>query len=233
MASNFPSSLDSFTNPSSSDAMDSVSVPHASQHSDLNDAVEALQAKVGADSSGVTSSLDYKVAQLETNVAGLVTGKILQVVSTAKTDTWSGTVTGSAFSSNITGLEVTITPTSATSKVLIICLLHATHNNYGQANYRLVRNGTAVGVADAAGTRPQLTSGLQPADTTAGTATPVMNMGAHYLDSPASTSALTYGVQLYGINPTATMYVNRTQNDGDSPSRGRYVSTITVMEVSA
>jgi len=65
MASNFPSSLDSFTNPSSTDAMDSVSVPHATQHSDLNDAVEALQAKVGADSSAVTSSLDYKVAQLE------------------------------------------------------------------------------------------------------------------------------------------------------------------------
>lgn len=62
MASNFPSSLDSFTNPSSSDALDSVSVPHATQHSDLNDAVEALQAKVGADSSAVTSSHDYKIA---------------------------------------------------------------------------------------------------------------------------------------------------------------------------
>ena len=62
MASNFPSSLDSFTNPSSTDAMDSVSVPHATQHSDLNDAVEALQAKVGADSSAVTSSHDYKIA---------------------------------------------------------------------------------------------------------------------------------------------------------------------------
>jgi hypothetical protein len=62
MASNFPSSLDSFTNPSSTDAMDSVSVPHATQHSDLNDAVEALQAKVGADSSAVTTSHDYKIA---------------------------------------------------------------------------------------------------------------------------------------------------------------------------
>ena len=65
MASNFPSSLDTFTNPSSTDAMDSVSVPHATQHSDLNDAVEALQAKVGADSSAVASSHDYKIAQLE------------------------------------------------------------------------------------------------------------------------------------------------------------------------
>jgi hypothetical protein len=128
---------------------------------------------------------------------------------------------------------VTITPTSATSKVLIICLLHATHNSYGQANYRLVRNGSAVGVADAAGNRPQLTSGLQPSDITSATATPQMNMGAHYLDSPASTSALTYGVQLYNVNPTGTFYVNRTQNDADSTSRGRWVSTITAMEVSA
>ena len=71
MASNFPSSLDTFTNPSPSDAMDSVSVPHATQHSDLNDAVEALQAKVGVDSSAVTSSLDYKVAQLETSGASV------------------------------------------------------------------------------------------------------------------------------------------------------------------
>jgi len=63
MATNFPSSLDSFTNPSGTDAMDSVTVPHATQHTNLNDAVEALQSKVGVDGSAVTSSLDYKVAQ--------------------------------------------------------------------------------------------------------------------------------------------------------------------------
>ena len=60
MATSFPTSLDSFTNPSASDALDSVSVPHADQHSNLNDAVEALQAKVGVDGSTVTSSLDYQ-----------------------------------------------------------------------------------------------------------------------------------------------------------------------------
>lgn len=62
MTTNFPTSLDAFTNPSATDAMDSVTVPHATQHADLNDAVEALQAKVGVDSSAVTTSLDYKVA---------------------------------------------------------------------------------------------------------------------------------------------------------------------------
>jgi hypothetical protein len=47
MATSFPSSLDSFTNPSASDALDSVSVPHADQHADLNDAMEAVQTKLG------------------------------------------------------------------------------------------------------------------------------------------------------------------------------------------
>ena len=59
---NFPTSLDAFTNPTASDATNSATVPHATQHSNLNDAVEALEAKVGIDGSAVTSSLDYKVA---------------------------------------------------------------------------------------------------------------------------------------------------------------------------
>lgn len=66
MAINYPTSLDNFTNPQPSDTLDSVAAPHATQHSDLNDAVEALQAKVGVDNSAVTTSLDYRVDHLET-----------------------------------------------------------------------------------------------------------------------------------------------------------------------
>ena len=65
MATNFPSSLDDFTNPTAQDSLNSDTVPHADQHANLNDAVEALESKVGVNSSAVTSSLDYKVAQLE------------------------------------------------------------------------------------------------------------------------------------------------------------------------
>lgn len=61
MATNFPTSLDTFTNPSSSDLMNSATVPHAAQHGNINDAVEALEAKVGVNGSAVTTSLDYKV----------------------------------------------------------------------------------------------------------------------------------------------------------------------------
>lgn len=63
MATNFPSSLDAFTNPTSGDTLDNP--PHDQQHADVNDAVEALQAKVGVDGSAVTSSLDYRVAGVE------------------------------------------------------------------------------------------------------------------------------------------------------------------------
>lgn len=65
MATNFPTSLDSLTNPSSGDALSSPS--HSLQHANANDAIEALEAKVGADGSAVTSSHDYKITQLETN----------------------------------------------------------------------------------------------------------------------------------------------------------------------
>jgi hypothetical protein len=65
MATNFPTSLDTFTNPTSSDAMNSVTVPHATQHANLNDAVEALEAKVGVDGSAVVTSLEYRVTVLE------------------------------------------------------------------------------------------------------------------------------------------------------------------------
>lgn len=62
MTTNFPTSLDTFTNPTSADPLGSSTPKHSLQHSNLNDAVLALETKVGINSSAVTSSLDYKVA---------------------------------------------------------------------------------------------------------------------------------------------------------------------------
>ena len=87
MATNFPASLDSLTNPSSSDSLNSPS--HSAQHANSNDAIEALQAKVGADSSAVTSSLDYKVAQLETlGTATAFTPSWTNLTPGNATETW-------------------------------------------------------------------------------------------------------------------------------------------------
>ena len=59
MTTSFPASLDTLTNPTSGDSLNSPS--HSGQHAHANDAIEALQAKVGVDSSAVTTSLDYKL----------------------------------------------------------------------------------------------------------------------------------------------------------------------------
>jgi len=66
MATNFPTSLDSLTNPATSDQLNSPS--HAAQHTNANDAIEALEAKVGVDGSTVTTSHAYKIAQLESDI---------------------------------------------------------------------------------------------------------------------------------------------------------------------
>ena len=63
MATSFPNNLDSLTNPNSNDPLSNPS--HSQQHINANDAIEALQTKVGIDGSENTNSLDYRLAQLE------------------------------------------------------------------------------------------------------------------------------------------------------------------------
>lgn len=64
MATNFPENLDSLLNPQPTDSVAAVS--HSAQHANANDAIEALEAKVGVNNSSVTTSLDYRVKSLET-----------------------------------------------------------------------------------------------------------------------------------------------------------------------
>lgn len=58
----FPVALDSLVNPTESDYLDTATVYHDVQHADANDAIQALEAKVGIDGSAVSTSLDYKAS---------------------------------------------------------------------------------------------------------------------------------------------------------------------------
>ena len=119
MATNFPTSLDAFTNPTAVDTLDSP--PHDVQHADANDAIEALQAKVGVDGSAVTSSLDYKVAQ-----QGLVLVKS-QTIGTAVS---SVTVTD-AFSSTFDNYRIIVDVTGVNvSSEIVFMQLGATTTGY-------------------------------------------------------------------------------------------------------
>jgi len=54
-----------------------------------------------------------------------------------------------------------------------------------------------------------------------------------YLDSPATTSATTYKIQIYNNNGSGTIYINRSQDDTNASNFPRGVSSITVMEIAA
>ena len=151
--------------------------------------------------------------------------KILQVVSTAKTDTFTSTSTTFI---DITGLSVTITPQSATNKVLVFAQVTGSEDvGTGPGYIQLVRGSTAIDIGDAAGTRVRASAALStPYATEPGI------FGLVFLDSPATTSATTYKIQ--GRQATAgTFFINRSDTDSDSVLFMRGASTITVMEISA
>lgn len=68
MSITYPTTIDSLTNPLSTDTLDSPS--HSGQHSDINDAIEALETKIGVDSSAVTTSIDYKLTNASSSNPG-------------------------------------------------------------------------------------------------------------------------------------------------------------------
>ena len=154
-------------------------------------------------------------------------GSVLQVVQTVKSDTYS--TTSSTFN-DVTGLSVSITPSSSSNKILVFvdAALGVTNAAYG-AQLRLLRNSTAIYIGDAAGSRDR--SMMQLAGDISGSQYQVIRTNGQYLDSPATTSSVTYKVQINSGNNSSTSYINRTVYDNDSVGIGRFASSITVMEV--
>jgi hypothetical protein len=159
--------------------------------------------------------------------ARMFAGCIFQVQQTW----WNGAATLAAGSfTNHPNLSVAITPTSATSKILVMVSMQAVvYNVTMQA--RFTRNDTPIGIAAAAGSRVLSTfGGLQTIGDGNHQFTP---WNYQYLDSPATTSALTYRIQLK-MQSSATAYLNRSVNDADNSDWAqRTTSSITVMEVAA
>ncbi len=156
--------------------------------------------------------------------AALPTGSVLQVVSTTKTDTFTTTSTSFV---DVTGISVSITPTSATSKILITGLVNfAASTDTGF--FRLVRDSTAICVGTAAGSRISATATMRCSTDSADSDAASVN----FLDSPNTTSAVTYKIQAR-CDGGFTVRFNSSGDDVDQTNRGRTASTITVMEIAA
>jgi hypothetical protein len=151
-----------------------------------------------------------------------VTGGILQVVSTAKTDSFSTT---SASFTAVTGLSASITPRSTSSRVIVFLTLQGGVNST-QAYFRLTRGGSAIAIGDDAGSRVR--ASVQIGGETQFNAQ--ASAGLVFVDSPSSTSSLSYAVETRNQG-SGTVFVNRGSTDTDSGDAARTISTITLMEV--
>jgi hypothetical protein len=150
-------------------------------------------------------------------------GTVLQVASTTKTDTF--TTTSSTYV-DITGLSVSITPKSTSSKILVQYKVMASNATTSEGGYiKLVRDSTDIYVGDAAGSRIRVSSQFWISNTYI-----AEDVSGTHLDSPASTSSITYKIQTR-LASAGTVTINRPGNDADASYTARGTSSITVMEI--
>ena len=161
--------------------------------------------------------------------ASVAGGKIGQVLSAAKTDTFSR---NSSSFGDITGISVDITPAATTSKVLVLVDLRvgAEHGD-GDFHLRLVRGSTVIYARTTADNRKNGFAGRSKfqLDNANGEAI-MVQASAVFLDSPSTTSATTYKVQVANVGGRL-VYINRQGLDSNAVNIPRGASSITVMEV--
>ena len=170
---------------------------------------------------------------------GLVSGAsggIIQVVQSVKTD--AENFSGSSTPALITGLSASITPKFNTSKVFVQVILNASVGGAYAGMYAVLRRGsTDICIGDAASNRNRASMSLQsPNHFTAANSNDYGpgQSSLLFLDSPATTSSVTYGLYLVEADNQGTvLYVNKSGTDTDSNYFNRVASTITLMEVSA
>ena len=157
----------------------------------------------------------------------LMPGTIIQTQSM----TLTSATTASSNSYTDSGLTIDITPTSATSKILVTGFV-SLGCDYFKNYMKVLRDGTDLAVGDADGTRERVYASVLPADT-GWDSYGVQSTPINILDSPNTTSSVNYKVQFKcyrGTSGTAT--VNRSYSDrNNSGYDERTVSVLTVQEI--
>ena len=153
-------------------------------------------------------------------------GKVLQVVNATKTDTNSTT----SHSAVTTGLEASITPSATSSKVLVLISFSYNCDSDTNSIFQLYRDSTAIHLPDAAGSRELASAGTLYQQYGA---QDIISASINCLDSPSSTSSITYKLMYFagrnaGSNP---VYFNRSHTDSDNDAVKRAISSITLMEI--
>ena len=163
-------------------------------------------------------------------------GKILQVKQVVKTDTFSLAASSTNQRIDITGLTIDITPSSASNKILVDYRVN-THGPNGayRVMIHLMRGSSDIYIGDQdSGQNNQIRCSnhlITGNDGVGGARSTDLN--GQFLDSPSTTSATTYKLQLHARTSGSTYYINRGSYSSNDAYVGRQPSHITVMEVGA
>ena len=158
---------------------------------------------------------------------------VIQVLSDTVTDEASFAVGANNYYSLANqGLSVTITPSSASNKILIhgqVCLCREGSNSTPIMHIYLLKDSNKLSgaVGDADSNRTRVTSGVS-----AISSTQVNGASFHFLDAAGNTNARTYSIGCsHDSGSSKVMYLNRGEEDQDNSYRYRAISVITAMEI--
>tara|TARA_B000000557_G_scaffold137729_1_gene111831 strand:+ start:504 stop:1100 length:597 start_codon:yes stop_codon:yes gene_type:complete len=165
-------------------------------------------------------------------------GKILQVKNAIKTDTQSVTNDNNGNFTDVTGLSLSVTPSSSSNKVLFRGYVTLSGEANTSMAIRIFRDSTEIGKSTADSTAANNSTATSKALNVSTSTIKNLMHQLHFevLDSPNTTSAVTYKVKfaethLHNHQGT-TIYVNRPHTGMGSDQHG-VISSITVMEVAA
>jgi hypothetical protein len=179
----------------------------------------------------LTSASSIPTSQLSGSIsaASLPAGSILQVVSTDYTGLASST---SATPADVSGFSATITPSSASNRILVFVSVAFGFNNDAYPYVLLRRNGTSISVGTSAtGSRLNVFLSGTGTNDSGSTIYRFHQASKSFLDSPSSTSALTYQIQLSSPYAGIIGYINRIHDGADASYVQYPTSSITLMEV--
>jgi hypothetical protein len=175
------------------------------------------------DDDTMATATDTNIATSESIKAYVDTKTIVNIEQSTKDSIQSITSSPSTFT-DITGLSVSITPSSANSKILVYAYVSCGGDSTNPVRLRLFRGATNVPTGASPSSRIACTfiTGVGGSDRFQDTV-PLM-----YLDSPATTSPVTYKIS---GNCQSNWYVNRSIVDGDDNTKSRATSNIIVQEI--
>ena len=156
------------------------------------------------------------------------TGKVLQVKQVDQ----KGRLTLTATSyTTVSGLSVSITPSSTSNKILLIAHVEGSGTDRYNA-FRFYRGSTPIGIGNAGSSEERMSFSFDCNPSSTHDQYVNHNAGMTFLDSPSTTSATTYTVKFRRTHGSGTYYINRSTYVDTAYAYTRYpISSLMVMEI--